>query len=76
MGAGCRSFRQSNIGIRLAELACSVSFIARFFSQGMRPLLRFGGHVTLAGMFGTIFAQSDTLIGAKLLGSELFGFYR
>lgn len=46
-----------------------------FSVKGMRPLLKFGGHITAAGIFGMFFAQIDTIICAKLLGNESLGFY-
>jgi teichuronic acid exporter len=46
-----------------------------FSLRGMRPLLAFGGHVTVAGLFGMFFSQIDSVICAKLLGNEILGFY-
>lgn len=46
-----------------------------FSLKGMRSLLTFGGNMTLAGMIGMFCAQSDTFIGARILGNELYGFY-
>lgn len=46
-----------------------------FSLKGMRSLLTFGGNMTLAGVIGMFCAQSDTFIGARILGNELYGFY-
>lgn len=46
-----------------------------FSLRGMRSLLSFGGNMTLAGVIGMFCAQSDTFIGARILGNELYGFY-
>ncbi|MFT3960012.1 lipopolysaccharide biosynthesis protein [Propionivibrio sp.] len=46
-----------------------------FSLKGMRSVLTFGGNMTLAGMIGMFCAQSDTFIGARILGNELYGFY-
>lgn len=46
-----------------------------FSLKGMRSLLTFGGNMTLAGVVGMFCAQSDTFIGARILGNELYGFY-
>lgn len=43
--------------------------------KGMRSLLTFGGHLTLAGLFGTFVSQIDVIICAKVLGNEILGFY-
>lgn len=47
----------------------------KFSLEGMRPLIRFGWHVTASQMLGAIVAQSDILIGGKWLGKEALGFY-
>lgn len=46
-----------------------------FSLKGMRSLLSFGGNMTIAAVFGVFFQQSDTLIGARMLGNEIFGYY-
>lgn len=46
-----------------------------FSLQGMRSLLRFGGHLTTAQIFGVYISQVDIIICAKLLGNEAVGFY-
>lgn len=46
-----------------------------FSLKGMSSLLGFGGNMTLAGVIGMFCAQSDTFIGARILGNELYGFY-
>lgn len=46
-----------------------------FSMKGMRSMLRFGGHLTAAGVFAMIFSQADTVICAKLLGNQILGFY-
>ena len=46
-----------------------------FSIKGMRSMLRFGGHLTAAGVFAMIFSQADTVICAKLLGNQILGFY-
>ena len=43
--------------------------------QGMRSLLTFGGHLTVAGAIGTFVSQIDVIICARLLGNEILGFY-
>ncbi|MFZ3081483.1 lipopolysaccharide biosynthesis protein [Rhodoferax ferrireducens] len=58
-----------------------INFLAPFLHwpelsmRGMRSLLTFGGHLTLAGLFGTFFSQIDVIICAKVLGNEILGFY-
>lgn len=47
----------------------------RFSLQGLRPLLRFGGHTTLSQLLWVAYVQVDVLIGARLLGKEALGFY-
>lgn len=46
-----------------------------FSVKEMRPLLRFGGHITAAQVFWMFYLQVDVLICAKLLGNEVLGFY-
>ena len=46
-----------------------------FSMKGMRSLLTFGGHLTVAGAIGTFVSQIDVIICAKLLGNEVLGFY-
>jgi O-antigen/teichoic acid export membrane protein len=46
-----------------------------FSIRGLRPLIRFGGQVTVAQIFGVFYLQVDMLICAKLLGKEIAGFY-
>lgn len=46
-----------------------------FSVQGMRSLLRFGGHLSAAQLFWMFFSQIDILICAKFLGNEVLGFY-
>lgn len=46
-----------------------------FSVKGMRSLLRFGGHISVAQVFWMAFSQVDMLICAKLLGKEVLGFY-
>ena len=43
--------------------------------KGMRSLLTFGGHITVAGAIGTFVSQIDVIICAKLLGNEVLGIY-
>lgn len=46
-----------------------------FTLSGMRPLLRFGGQITLSQLLWMGFTQADILICAKVLGNEVLGFY-
>jgi teichuronic acid exporter len=46
-----------------------------FSLQGLRSLLRFGGHISAAQVFWMFYSQVDLLICAKLLGKEVLGFY-
>ncbi|NCT82171.1 MAG: lipopolysaccharide biosynthesis protein [Comamonadaceae bacterium] len=46
-----------------------------FRLSGMRPLLRFGGQMTLSQLLWMAFSQADILICAKILGNEVLGFY-
>lgn len=46
-----------------------------FRLSGMRPLLRFGGQITLSQLLWMGFSQADILICAKVLGNEVLGFY-
>jgi len=46
-----------------------------FSLQGLRSLLRFGGHISAAQVFWMLYSQVDLLICAKLLGKEVLGFY-
>jgi teichuronic acid exporter len=46
-----------------------------FTLSGMRPLLRFGGQMTVSQFLWMGFSQADILICAKLLGNEVLGFY-
>lgn len=46
-----------------------------FSVKGLRSLLRFGGHISAAQVFWMFYSQVDVLIGAKLLGKEVLGFY-
>lgn len=46
-----------------------------FTLGGMRPLLRFGGQISVAQLLWMMFSQADILICAKLLGNEALGFY-
>lgn len=46
-----------------------------FALSGMRPLLRFGGQITLSQLLWMGFSQADILICAKVLGNEVLGFY-
>ena len=46
-----------------------------FSLQGLRPLLRFGGNVTLANLLSVVLSQVDALICGRLLGKEVLGVY-
>jgi teichuronic acid exporter len=46
-----------------------------FSMKGVKTLLRFGGHLTAAQVGWVFFSQVDVLIGARLLGKEVLGFY-
>jgi O-antigen/teichoic acid export membrane protein len=46
-----------------------------FSLNGMRSLIRFGGHVTASQVLWSIVIQLDVLIGGKWLGKEVLGFY-
>ncbi len=46
-----------------------------FSLNGMRSLLRFGGHFTAIQIFWMFLSQIDVLICAKWLGNEVLGFY-
>ncbi|MFT7774324.1 lipopolysaccharide biosynthesis protein [Roseateles sp.] len=46
-----------------------------FALDGMWPLLKFGGSLTLAQVLGMLFLQADILICAKIIGTEFLGFY-
>lgn len=43
--------------------------------RGTRPLLRFGGELTLTQILWVAFTQSDALICGRLLGKEALGIY-
>jgi O-antigen/teichoic acid export membrane protein len=42
---------------------------------GMQSMLRFGGHLTVAGVCWMCYAQADLLVCGKWLGHEMLGFY-
>jgi len=46
-----------------------------FSLNGMKSLLRFGGHFTAIQVFSMFLSQVDVLICAKFLGKEVLGFY-
>jgi teichuronic acid exporter len=46
-----------------------------FSLNGMKSLLRFGGHFTAIQVFSMFLSQVDILICAKFLGKEVLGFY-
>lgn len=46
-----------------------------FTLSGLKPLLRFGGQITLSQFLWMGFSQADILICAKVLGNEVLGFY-
>jgi len=47
----------------------------RFSLTAVRPLLRFGSHMTVTQLLWVAFSQSDMLIGGRLLGKEALGVY-
>jgi O-antigen/teichoic acid export membrane protein len=42
---------------------------------GVRQLLVFGGHLSVANVLWFVFTQADVVIGGRWLGKELLGFY-
>lgn len=57
------------------NIVAPVTCRPRFSLKGMREIFAFGGFVSLGRVLWFSFAESDKLIGGKLLGKEPLGFY-
>ena len=57
------------------NVASTYRCLPSFSFRGIRPMLTFGIHMTVTSILWYLYSQSDVMIGGRVLGKELIGFY-